>query len=120
MSPDDLSISFGEASKELASALYDTFKQSAEETTEEWRSAEAAVAGAHGRPYVRSLSFDMRISSDIVAEMGPDASMKQGKMSGFELGSENQRPHLTGLKAVAAEAPRLERRTDTTIAHLLP
>jgi hypothetical protein len=39
---------------------------------------------------------------------------------GFEFGSQNQPPHLDGLRALPLAERRLERAADSTIGFLLP
>jgi hypothetical protein len=54
-------------------------------------------------------------------DVGPNAAKKQGSMGrGFEFGSENQPPHLDGLRALDGAQQRVERMVDATIGHLLP
>lgn len=52
------------------------------------------TAGRHGRYYPLSIGWDRTLSfGSIGAEIGPDASMRQGGMS-FEYGSTRQPAHL--------------------------
>lgn len=54
-------------------------------------------AGAHGKLYPRSFTWETRASlfggASFTGEYGPDVSRPQGGMS-FEFGSRNQPPHL--------------------------
>ncbi|MBS42918.1 MAG: hypothetical protein CMH83_19430 [Nocardioides sp.] len=61
------------------------------------RSNARRTAGAHGKHYKRSFTWDVSsfygaAGGTFVGEYGPDASRQQGKMS-FEGGSRNQPPH---------------------------
>lgn len=100
-----------------ASAMYDVFKEGATDLRDTWRSNARETSGEHGRHYPNSITFDMRIGTDIVAEIGPDPSLPQGGMS-FEYGSVNQPPHLDGQRATDEVAPRIARRTDAALGHL--
>ena len=120
MTPEDLARDFADASRALASDLFDVYKESGEAAAKEWADAEKAISGARAKHYVKAISSEMKIGLDVKAEVGPDASKRQGKMTGFELGSEHSPPHLTGLSAVEAEADELMRRADRAIADLLP
>jgi hypothetical protein len=117
----DLARDFGKASGRVSSVLYDVFTESGEAFAEDWASNAAATSGEHGKHYPASISSETRISIGIHVETGPDSSMPQGSMGrGFELGSQNQPPHLDGLRALPAAEKRLDRGADTAIGFLLP
>lgn len=121
MTPDELAREFGAAPAKVASALFDVFKDTAEQTVDDWRDNVRATAPEHLPHLPAAITSEMRISTDIVAEMGPEAGRKQGRLGlGDELGSRNQPPHLNGLRAVAGNAAKVDRRADSAIGHLLP
>lgn len=62
-----------------------------------WKQNARDTAGEHGKLYPRTIGYDT-YSDGLTAEIGPDASRKQGGMS-FEYGSRNQPPHLDGNRA---------------------
>lgn len=87
-----------------------------------WQANARATAGAHGKHYPNSITYDTRLlASTLVAEIGPDTSRPQGGMGmGFEFGSRNQPPHLDGSTAIDALGPKVESVLDTAIGRLIP
>ena len=83
----------------------------AEQVKREWVEDATVKSGRHGKHYPKSITFETRSVGPlhVEAEVGPDASMKQGGMS-FEFGSRNQPPHLSGQKAAQGLEDRLEKR----------
>ena len=69
-------------------------------------------AGAHGRHYPRSFSWEKRPAGGAFgyatysAIYGPDAAKRQGNMS-FEYGSRNQKPHLDLARSADVVGPAL-------------
>lgn len=122
MTPEQLARSFGAAPAKVASALFDVFKDVADETVEDWRdNVRATSPQGHLKHLPAAITSEMRLSTSIVAEMGPETGRKQGRLGlGDELGSRNQAPHLNGMRAVAANTLKLDRRSDAAIGHVLP
>lgn len=112
------SADLGKMAAGTAGAVFDVYHETARDLRDEWRKNATETAGEHGKLYPKSVTFDMRVSSSIVAEIGPDPSMPQGGMS-FEFGSDNQPPHLDGQFATDTVVPRLHRRLDAALGHLL-
>lgn len=83
----------------------------------EWADNARETAGEHGKHYPDSITAERVVAvSGISVDVGPDKSRRQGGMGlGFEFGSENQPPHLDGLRAQDALAPRLERMIDAAM-----
>lgn len=116
-----LATRFEEASVEIAKALYDTYVQEGEAFAEDWAANARETSGDHGKHYPDSIDSEPRLAFGITVEIGPNSAKPQGVMGrGFEFGSENQPPHLDGLRALPAAAARLERAADATIGFLLP
>lgn len=85
---------------------------------DEWRDNATVTAGEHGKHYPASITSRLTLGmASVGAEIYPDASMPQGGMS-FEFGSQNQPPHLDGLRAVETVAPRAERMLDSALGYL--
>lgn len=117
----DLADGFGKAAAEISGALYDTFKQGGEEFAKDWSRNAEQTSGTHGKHYPKSISSETKVALGIVVETGPETGKRQGGMGpGFELGSENQPPHLDGLGALGPASERLEKAADATIGFLLP
>lgn len=116
-----LATRFEEASVEIAKALYDTYKQEGETFAEDWAKNARETSGEHGKHYPDSIDSEAKLAFGITIEIGPNSAKPQGVMGrGFELGSQNQPPHLDGLRALPTAAARLERAVEATIGFLLP
>lgn len=112
---------FGKAASEICEAMFDTFKQEGEEFAKDWRRNAEQTSGKHGRHYPKAITSEAKVAWGIHIETGPESARKQGGMGpGFEFGSENQPPHLDGLRALDPAAKRLEKAADATIGFLLP
>lgn len=83
----------------------------------EWRGNARETSGTHGKHYPDSIDSERRLSLDGVSvEVGPNRAKRQGGMGlGFEFGSENQPPHLDGLRAMDSMAVRVERALDAAM-----
>lgn len=115
-----LSRDLGKVSAGTAAAMYDVIAEGAKDLRDEWRANARATSGEHGKYYPDSITFDMRVGRSITAEIGPDPRLKQGSMGpGFEYGSVNQPPHLDGQRAADTVVPRIDRRIDSALGHLL-
>lgn len=116
-----LARDFAVSGKQIASALYDTFKEEGEHFAADWRDNARETSGEHGKHYPESITSETRLSLGILVETGPESGRKQGGMGpGFEYGSVNQPPHFDGLSAMGPAESRLERAADATIGFLLP
>jgi hypothetical protein len=112
-----LSRDFGKIGAQSAAAMYGVFKEAGNDLRDEWRANARATSGQHGKHYPDSITADMRVSTNIEVEIGPDPRLPQGGMS-FEFGSVNQPPHLDGQRAADTVVPRLDRRIDAALGHL--
>lgn len=78
----------------------------------EWRKNAKRSAGAHGKRYPRSITYDIyEEAADLAveAEIGPDKDLPQGALGNLiEFGSVNNPPNNDGGRALRGEAPRLE------------
>jgi hypothetical protein len=92
-------------------SLRSAVREEAEAIRKTWRDDARVKAGAHGKHYPASITYETRTTGTlrVEAEIGPDPSRKQGGMS-FEFGSRNQPPHLSGQKAAQEAEGRLEQR----------
>lgn len=88
----------------------------------EWRDNARETSGKHGKHYPDSIDSELVFSvTNVAVETGPNRAKKQGGMGmGFEFGSENQPPHLDGLRALDGVQQRAEKIIDATIGHLFP
>lgn len=112
---------FGSAAAEIGKALFDTFKSEGETYADDWRKNAEQTSGKHGRHYPKSITSEAKLAFGIHIETGPENRKRQGGMGrGFELGSQNQPPHLDGLRALDPASERLEKAADATIESLLP
>lgn len=113
---------FAEVPARLTPALRAPMAEVGVAFAEEWRRNAVETSGEHGRHYPNSvdseLVFDLR---GISVDVGPNNAKKQGRMGrGFEFGSENQPPHLDGLRALDGMQKRAERSIDAAVGFLIP
>jgi hypothetical protein len=89
---------------------------------DDWARNAVETSGEHGKHYPNSIDAELVFSvTTVTVEAGPNTSKKQGSMGrGFEFGSENQPPHLDGLRALDGIQARAERVIDATIGHIFP
>lgn len=122
MTPTELAREFDAAPARIASALFDVFRDTAEDTVEEWRdNVRATSPQGHLKHLPNAITAEMRLGTSIIAEMGPESGRRQGRLGlGDELGSRNQPPHLNGMRAVAANTMKLDKRADAAIGLALP
>lgn len=75
-----------------------------------WASNARETSGDHGKHYPNSIDAELVFDlGGVSVDVGPNAAKKQGGMGrGFEFGSQNQPPHLDGLRAMDAAAVRAE------------
>lgn len=111
-----------EAAVDVGQVVREVIQQGMSDIKDQWRNNARVTAGAHGRLYPNSITYETRLlAGSVVGEVGPDSSKPQGRMGrGFELGSVHQPPHLDGLLAVEAATGPLERRMSTAVGFALP
>lgn len=112
-----LSRDLGKLPAQATKSMIGVYKQAGEILKTTWQANARATAGKHGKHYPNSITTDMRISTNIEVEVGPDPSLPQGGMS-FEYGSVNQPPHLDGQKAADKLGPALGTMVDQALKGL--
>lgn len=116
----NLAREFGVTPAKTATALFGAFRGAGEGFRDDWKHNATATAGEHGKHYPDAITTEMKFAgTSIEVETGPEKDRKQGGMS-FEFGSENQPPHLDGLRAMPLAEKRLDRLADAAIALSLP
>ena len=119
----DLARDFEKAPGKVASGLFDAYRGAGEGFRDDWQHNARGTSGEHGKWYPDSITTEMRTGAftSIQVDTGPESGRKQGRMGrGFEFGSENQPPHLDGLRAMPLAAARLDRLADAAIGFALP
>lgn len=118
----NLARDFEKAPAAVAKGLFEAYRGAGEGFRDDWQHNARATSGTHGKWYPDSITTEMRFAGfSLETETGPEAGRKQGRMGrGFEFGSENQPPHLDGLRAMPLAAVRLDRLADAAIALSLP
>lgn len=88
----------------------------------DWSANARATSGAHGKHYPNSIDSEVAFDAGGVnVDVGPNSAKLQGSMGrGFEFGSENQPPHLDGLRALDVTEVRTEKLLEAVIGPLLP
>ena len=101
-------------------ALREAMAGVGEAFAKEWADNARETSGTHGKHYPDSIDSELTFSvRGVTVEAGPNISKKQGRMGqGFEFGSENQPPHLDGLRALDGMQKRAEAIIDATVGHL--
>lgn len=117
-----LSTDLSRASAATSLAMRGVMAEAGQAFAKEWQSNARETSGDHGKWYPDSITSELAFDvSGISVDTGPDSTKKQGSMGkGFEFGSENQPPHLDGLRALDGMQARAERTMDAAVAHLLP
>ena len=87
------------------------------ELRDKWRDNAKETAGEHGRRYPDSIEANMRLSTDIVIDVGPNPNKPQGGMS-FEFGSSKQPAHLDGQRAADEVLPKIAGQATTELFKL--
>ncbi|MEV6159415.1 hypothetical protein AB0L53_54695 [Nonomuraea sp. NPDC052129] len=95
------------AVRRVAEGAYPLVKEYAQKLERKWRANARDTAGAHGKPYTRSITSEQIYNPNAAEwEVGPDRARKQGSMgAGFEYGGPTQPPHLDGARATTAVEP---------------
>lgn len=117
----DLARDFEKAPAKVAIALYAAWKDGGNAFAEDWAGNARETAGEHGKLYPDSITSETRASLGIEVVTGPESGRPQGGMGeGFEYGSQNQPPHLDGLRALPIAERRLDRLSDSAITFAIP
>lgn len=117
-----LAADLSKVGPKMVGPMRKVFQEAGDLVAKEWAANAEATSGEHGKHYPKSITAELKFSlGNIVADVGPDVSRKQGGMGpGFEYGSVNQPPHLDGLKAVDKVEPLVARAIDLAVQDLLP
>lgn len=102
--------------------LRTTMAAAGQALSNEWRDNARETSGAHGVHYPDSIDSELVFNlTGVSVDVGPNSAKPQGSMGrGFEFGSQNQPPHLDGLRAIDGFQQRAEKMVDAAIGHLLP
>ena len=112
-----LSRDLGKIGAKSTRVMFGVYKQAGDILRDQWRANAAATSGTHGKHYPNSITADMRVSTNIEVEVGPDPRLPQGGMS-FEYGSSKQPAHLDGQKAADHLGPVLGTMVDQALKGL--
>ena len=118
----DLAGDLSAVTAKMVPALRGSMAAAGEAFANDWRDNARETSGEHGKHYPDSIDSELVFNAGGVSvDVGPNSAKKQGSMgAGFEFGSENQPPHLDGLRALDGAQKRVERIVDSTIGFLLP
>lgn len=96
-------------------ALRSGMQGAGEAFVEVWKGNARATSGQHGVHYPDSITAELVLDlGGVSVDVGPESGKPQGGMS-FEYGSQNQPPHLDGLRAMVQVEPQVERIIDAAI-----
>lgn len=116
-----LAVDLSSVGRKMVVPMREVFTELGDLFVEEWASNARATSGVHGKHYPDSIDAELKFSTDIVLEVGPNSDKPQGSMGrGFEFGSVNQPPHLDGLKASEKLEPLAEKIIESTVTALIP
>lgn len=117
-----LAADFAEVPARLTPALRAPMLETGNAFADEWRRNAEETSGEHGKHYPKSIDAELVFDlSGISVDVGPNNAKKQGRMGrGFEFGSQNQPPHLDGLRALDGMQKRAERVIDSAVGFLIP
>lgn len=117
-----LARDFEESGAKVGTAVYGAYKGTGEAFRDQWKGNAQETSGVHGKWYPASITTEtVVVVGAVQVETGPDTAFKQGAMGrGFEFGSENQPPHLDGLRAMPMAERTLDRLSDAAIGYALP
>lgn len=107
---------FYEVGEKSEDALIEALAEAAIDIRDEWKRNIEASAGDYAKHYKRSIRYNVNAKHK-VATIKPDRRFKQSGMS-FEYGSDNQPPHLDGLRALERYGPTIVRRINAKLAFL--
>ena len=117
-----LARDFEEASSKVASGLYDAFKEGGEGFRDDWRrNVEASSPHGHLKHLPAAITSETVLAFGIEVVTGPERGRRQGALGrGDEFGSENQAPHLNGLRAMPDAERRIDQLSEAAIGRALP
>ena len=99
----------------MVPALRAGMQGAGESFAEAWKSNARATSGQHGVHYPDAISAELVFDlGGVSVDVGPETGKPQGGMS-FEFGSQNQPPHLDGLRAMKFVEPQVERIIDAAV-----
>lgn len=106
----ELAQDMSTVSAKMIPALRSAMSQAGEEFARQWSENAVETSGTHGKHYPKSIDSELVFNAGGVSvDVGPNSAKKQGSMgAGFEFGSENQPPHLDGLRAFETIGPSVE------------
>lgn len=109
-----------QVSAQAIPVLRETMAQAGEALAREWSANARETSGEHGKHYPNSIDSELVFNlGGVSVDVGPNAAKPQGSMGkGFEFGSQNQPPHLDGLRALDGYQIRAERMVDAAIGAL--
>lgn len=120
----DLARDLGKAPAAVVSGVYEAYRGVGEGFRDDWkRNVDASSPGGHLKHLPDAITTEMRTAglTSIEVETGPESGRRQGRMGvGDEFGSQNQPPHLNGLRAMQTAEQRLERAADAAVGLALP
>jgi hypothetical protein len=101
-------------------ALRGVMAEAGKGLADDWRRNAVETSGEHGKHYPASIDSELVFDfGGVSVDVGPNSSRPQGRMGrGFEFGSQNQPPHLDGLRALDGFQMRAERMVDAAVGHL--
>ena len=115
-----LAADFGKASAGVTRAAAAAFKAEGDTFAKEWQANARTTAGSHAKHYPKTITSEMKLSTNIIIDTGPLAE-GQGLLGRIlEFGSATSGAHLDGARALPAAEKRLERSADAQIGPLLP
>lgn len=112
-----LSVDLPKLGRAGAKVMHEVITEGGDQLRDMWKRNAKATAGKHGRLYPESIEANLKISTDIVVEVGPNPAKPQGGMS-FEYGSSKQPPHLDGQLAADEIVPAIQGRIQTKLFHM--
>lgn len=113
-----LSRDLGKIGARATWSMIGVYREAGDILTRDWQANARVTSGEHGKHYPDSIDSSLRVSTDIVVEVGPNPAKPQGGMS-FEYGSAKQPPHLDGQKAADKLGPVLGTMVDQALGQLL-
>lgn len=111
------------AGPKMLPPLRAAFDTAGKATAQAWKGIASGTAGSHGKWYPASIDHEVRftVGGNVEVEIGPNSAKKQGSMGrGFEFGSQNQPPHLDGVKAFEQNTENVVKAADAAINPVIP
>lgn len=106
----ELASDLSQVGPRMVPALRSAMLEAGNAFVDMWAENAVETSGTHGKHYPKSIDAELVFNArGVSVDVGPNAAKKQGSMgAGFEFGSENQPPHLDGLRAFEAIGPQVE------------